>query len=46
MKGGQVVISEELENGASFGLYVYLMAMVTSLFDSEEVYRDTISYYS
>ncbi len=30
----------------SFGIYVYLTAMVTSLFDSKEIYEDLTHYYS
>ncbi len=31
---------------SSYGLYVYLMAMVTSLFDSKQIYEDTLYYYN
>ena len=33
-------------DNSSFGMYVYLTAMVTSLFDSKEIYEDLTNYYS
>ncbi len=31
---------------STFGMYVYLTAMVTSLFDSKQIYEDLAHYYS
>ncbi len=33
-------------DNSTFGMYVYLTAMVTSLFDSKEIYEDLTRYYS
>ncbi len=36
----------ESPDSSSFGMYVYLTAMVTSLFDSKQIYEDLTHYYS
>lgn len=33
-------------DNSTFGMYVYLTAMVTSLFDSKQIYEDLAHYYS
>ena len=33
-------------DNTTFGMYVYLTAMVTSLFDSKQIYEDLAHYYS
>lgn len=40
------MINDNLGDSSSFGMYVYLTAMVTSLFDSKQIYEDLTSYYS
>ena len=45
-------VSTEFDNltgsseSSTFGIYVYLTAMVTSLFDSKQIYEDLAHYYS
>ncbi len=36
----------ETPDNSTFGMYVYLTAMVTSLFDSKQIYEDLAHYYS
>ncbi len=40
------VIADLQRLETSFGIYVYLTAIVTSLFDSKEIYEDTFRYYN
>ncbi len=44
--GGVAVITDTQRVETSFGVYVYLTAWVTSLFDSREIYEDTFRYYN
>ncbi len=43
---GATMNYDTLTDNGSFGMYVYLTAMVTSLFDSKEIYEDLTHYFS